>query len=334
MKTSKTNYNSPQYYEGSNHNINHLFLKKDKGNYLIVILCDNRLENILKNKNIMDYLNSLENNILLVDDYIDDILTFYIGIGGKETVSEDVVSLINTVLKDIGYDVQRLIICGYGRAGTSSLILGEKLKTKYIFSSFPKLYFSSSVQYLEQNKKNEVLDYIVGNPGNYSEDILNELLHKKVLRDKRYQSKIFLQGIATDESLSEVIQHFDNIKQRYNLDIQQEYENSEELFLKSFLQEKIQVVIKNMIIEKPEIDILDNKSFLLNLKLKNFDIETMDVAVYFYSKTKWIKAINYNKELEYKIDLNFEIIDSIKIFVKKGKRVLDIKRCFVQKDPS
>lgn len=329
MKVSETNYNSPKYYEGSNHKINHLFLKKDNGNYLIVILCDNRLENILKNKSIMDYLNSLENNILLVDDYIDDMPTFYIGVGGKETVSEDILSLINTVLKDVGYDVQRMIVCGHGRAGASSLILGEKLKSKYVFSSFPKLYFSSSLQYLEADKKNDVLDYIVGNPENYSEDILNELLHRKILRDKRYQSKIFLQGTATDESLSEMIQHFDNIKQIYNLDIQQEYNNNEEFFLKSFLQEKIQVVIKNMIIEKPEIELLDNENFLLNLKLKNFDIDTMDVAIYFYSKTKWIKAINYNKELEYRVDLNFEIIDSIKIFVKKGKRVLDIKRCLI-----
>lgn len=329
MNTSKTNYASLKHYEGSSHKINHLFLKKDKGTYLIVILCENRLENIIESKSIMDCLNSLENNILLVDDYINNIPTFYMGIGGKETVSEDVLSLINTVLKDVGYSSQRMIVCGHGRAGAAALILGEKLKSNYVFSSFPKVYFNSSIQHLESGKKSDVLDYIVGNPDNSSEVILNELLHKKVLRNIRYQPNIFLQGSITDESLNEITQHFDNIKQIYDLDILEEYENSETLFLKSFLQGKIQLVMENIIIEDPEIGVFDDNNFKLSLKLKNFDAEKMEIAIYFYSKTKWIKSINYNKELEYNINLNLGNVDSIKIFVKKGNRVLDIKRYFV-----
>lgn len=324
MGISEEKHTKIEFYKGFNHTLNHLLLKKVQGDYLIIILCEKRIKNIIKSQSLMNYLNSSKNSILLVDDYINDIPTFYLGVNGKETVTTDLISLINSISKDEDFESQRIIVCGHGRAGTSSIILGEKIKAKYIISSFPEI----TLDELNEGRgiDNEILEFVVGNEDNNSKDILEQLLQKKVLKNEKFQAEIYILGDPTDSSMKKIIDKFDINKQIYHLETIQNYDKSETLFLKKILNEKIELVRNDMIIKKPECEYKSDENFILKLNLINFEIESMDVAVYFYSKTKWIKAINYNKDLFYNIDLDLNLVDSIKVFVKKGKRVLDVKR--------
>lgn len=327
----KLNQNSHliDYYEGFHHKIKHLFLNKKKSDYLIVILCEKKIEDIAAASSVINRLDSLGNSILMIDDFINDMPSFYLGVNGKETIMKDISSLVLEKMYEEGKDVQRMIITGHGRGGTGALILSEKLKAQHLIVSFPSIYFDRSCETLGMFDKKELLNHIVSNPYNQSEQIIDELLHKKVLKDGIYHASINIQGNTADDSLNKIIKHFDYKKQKYILTNLQEYDNNELIFLNEYLPEKLNSIYNEMIIKEPQIEFIDKGKFLLELNLNNFDLEIMDVAIYFYSKKKREKAINYNKDLNYEVDIDLHSLDNIKIFVKKGKNVLDIKRYYI-----
>lgn len=332
MKELKGKLNYINQYNTNESKINHVLMEKENSDFFIVILCEKKLESILSKNSIMESFNKLNSTVLLMDDFIDNTPTLYLGIDGKETIIENISSLLKNMMLKTGYEKQRLIICGHGRAGAASLILGSKVDAKYLITSFPSLTFQESFEGIVNFKDDEILDYVVGNVYNESENIIDELVKRKIFTNQKLKSDIYIHGNIEDSSTKKLTDYFSNNNQHYQLNKLGEYDNNETLFLKRLLLETFEGLKSNVIIKDPLIKKIDDYNFSMNLRLDNINIETMDIAIYFYSKDKRELAINYNKDMNYKLHLQLDIIESIKIFVKVKNEVIDIKRYFIKKN--
>lgn len=231
-------------YNGSKYNIKYV-LENNNSDKLIIVFtaCTRKGQKARYN-----YIKTVEgykiNKLFILDDFgFDNRGAYYLGKDKDFKIQEDVVALINKVVKDL--KVKEEVYIGSSKGGYAALYFGIERMNSTIITGAPQYNLGN---YLAIPNHKEILEYIMGDSGEESIGILNKLIADKICKNKNNNNKVFLHYSTEEETFESDLKFLvdDLNKNRINVSYDKHsYKNHSDLT--NYFPQYIKCVLNNIV---------------------------------------------------------------------------------------